>query len=198
FMVFDQAARRFAGSEALAKFFGNYTWIINLTDLLFVALLAGYLLNRFGLRLGLAANPGVVGILAVAGLAIGLFIGPEMLPFFILVLVARISVITLTDGTTRASLNATYLALPPGERLAVQTSVEGIGMPLALGLTGVILLVYTAIPGLTVLHLLVFTLLVAGVWLFVGNLVFRDYAVNLLHWLGSGYLLVTWYSAITP
>ncbi|MEJ2600252.1 MAG: cyclic nucleotide-binding domain-containing protein [Anaerolineales bacterium] len=181
FMVFDQAARRFTGSEALARFFGNYTWIINLTELLFLALLAGYLLNRFGLRLGLAANPGVVGTLAVAGLAIGFFIGPEVLPFFILVLAARISNIVLTDGTTRASLNATYLALPPVERLAVQTSVEGIGMPLALGLAGVILLIFTASPGLTVFHLLALILLVVGVWLVLGNLVFRDYAANLLH-----------------
>jgi AAA family ATP:ADP antiporter len=181
FMVFDQADRRFTGSEALAKFFGNYTWILNLTELLFLALLAGYLLNRFGLRLGLAANPSFVGTLAVSGLAIGIIIGPDMLPFFILVVAARISNITLTDGTTRASLNATYLALPPVERLAVQTSVEGIGMPLALGLSGVILLIYTASTGLTVFHLLALILLVVGIWLFVGNLVFRDYAANLLH-----------------
>jgi len=181
FLLFDQAARRFTGSEALATFVGNYTWILNLTDLLFLALLAGFLLNRFGLRFGLSANPSVVGVLALAGLAIGLFAGPDILPFFILVLVARISNIALTDGTTRASLNAAYQALPPVERLAVQTSVEGIGMPLALGITGVILLIFTTLAGLTLFHLLIFILLVAGTWLVVGNLVFRDYGANLLH-----------------
>jgi hypothetical protein len=181
FMLFDQAARRFTESEALAKFVGNYTWILNLTDLLFLALLAGYLLNRLGLRFGLGANPGAMGTLAVAGLAAGFLSGTDLLPFFILILVARISNIALTDGTTRASLNATYQALPTDERLAVQTSVEGIGMPAALGLTGVILIIYTAIPGLTILHLLVFTLLVAGSWLAVSSLVFRNYAANLLH-----------------
>ena len=181
FLLLDQAARRFTESEALAKFMGNYTWILNLTDLLFLALLAGYLLNRFGLRLGLGANPGVVGMLAIAGLAIGFSSGTEILPFFILVLVARVSNIALTDGTTRGSLNATYLALPPVERLAVQTSVEGIGVPVAVGVIGVILLIYTTLSGLTIIHLLVFTLLLAGTWLVIGNLVFRDYAANLLH-----------------
>lgn len=180
FMVFDQAARRFAGSEALAQFVGNYTWILNLVDILFLSLLAGYLLSRFGLRFGLAANPADVALLLLAMLAAGVLQGTGSSAFFLLVLAARISDIALTDGATRTSLNAAYQALPPAERLAVQTGVEGIGVPLALGIAGGILLLFNAIPALTPLHLVLLTLVVTLGWLGAAFLVYREYGANLL------------------
>ncbi len=180
FMVFDQAAQRFAGSATLAQFLGNYTWILNLVDILFLALLAGYLLNRFGLRFGLGANPGLMGLLALSILAIGSVQGTASILFFVLVAAARILNIALNDGTTRTSINAAYQAMPPADRLAVQTGVEGMGVPLALGVTGLILLIYNALPGLNILHLTIFVLLITLAWLAVGMLVFRDYSANLL------------------
>ena len=54
--------------------------------------------------------------------------------------VARVSDLVLTDGTTRTSVNASFQVVPIGERLAVQAVVEGIGVPVAIGATGVVLL----------------------------------------------------------
>jgi hypothetical protein len=161
FMVLAAADARFADSDVLAQFFGNYTFFLNLIDLLFLTLVAGLLLSRFGLRFGLAANPGVDILFLVAIVATGVVAGPTSTLFFWLVVLIRVLDITFTDGTTRTSINAAYQALPGHERVTVQTGVEGIGVPLALGLTGITLLLFNAIGDVTLVHIAAFTLAVS-------------------------------------
>lgn len=180
FMLFDQAAARYSDSLGLAAFLGNYTVALNLTDILFLALFAGLLLSRYGLRFGMLANPAVDLVLLLVTIGVGLASGVESAPFFLLVASMRIGDITLTDGTTRGSINTAYQALPAQERVAVQTGVEGIGVPLALGLTGVVLLLFGAIPGLGILHIMAFTLAVTVLWCAAALLVYRGYARALI------------------
>jgi HEAT repeat protein len=180
FMIVAAAGERFTESATLASFFGNYTIVVNLLDLLFLALLAGILLSRFGLKFGLAANPGVDILILIATLIIGLAAGPTTILFFWLVAAARIVDIVFTDGTTRTSINATFQALPPNERVTVQTGVEGIGVPVALGLTGVALLVFNALGDVTLVHVALFTLVIAFLWTGAALFVYWDYAENLL------------------
>ncbi|MCE7985160.1 MAG: hypothetical protein DYG89_28640 [Caldilinea sp. CFX5] len=180
FMVYERAAARYTDSAELARFIGNFTALLNLVDILFLALLAGFLVSRYGLNFGLTANPTGVGILLVGVALAGFWLGPASLLFFLFIGAARIADISLTDGTTRTALNAAYQALPPAERLAVQTGVEGIGVPLALGLTGVILLIFQAIPALTIFHLALLTLVITILWTAAGFWVYRGYAASLL------------------
>jgi HEAT repeat protein len=180
FMALSAAGARFTDSGSLAQFMGAYTFFLNLADLLFLVLVAGFLLSRFGLRFGMAANPGLVILMLAAIVAAGLAAGTGALLLFWLVIIARVVDIVMTDGTTRTSINAAYQALPPRERSAVQTGVEGIGVPLALGLTGVMLIIFDSIEGLTLVHIAAFTLAVSALWLTAGLLTFRGYASNLL------------------
>ena len=57
FILFDRAAARYDDAESLTRFLSTYTAALNIVDILFLALFAGVLLRRFGLRLGIAANP---------------------------------------------------------------------------------------------------------------------------------------------
>jgi len=180
FMLLSAAGERYVDSDALATFFGNFTFVVNLIDLLFLALVAGFLLSRFGLKFGLIANPSIDLLILAAIVVTGLFVGDSALPFFWLVVIARIVDITLTDGTTRTSINATFQALPANERVTVQTGVEGIGVPLALGLTGVVLLLFDALGDTTLVHVAIFTAGVAILWIGSALYVYRDYAANLI------------------
>jgi len=180
FMVMTAAGERFTGSDALAGFYGAYTFALNLTDLLFLALVAGFLLSRFGLKFGLAFNPGGVILLLAVMVTIGVVAGPQSPLFFGLVLLTRILDLTFTDATTRASINATYQALPAHERVTVQTGVEGIGVPLALGLTGVLLLIFPWLGEVTLVHVAAFTLAISLLWIVAAAFVYRDYGANLL------------------
>ncbi|MGD8804868.1 MAG: HEAT repeat domain-containing protein [Chloroflexota bacterium] len=179
YMVLDQAAARFADSEALTQFFGNFVVGINASDVLFLALFAGLLLSRFGLSFGLAVNPAVDALILLAELLVAVLLGVNSALFFGLIVAARIIDITLTDGARRGAINTAYQALPAHQRVTVQTGVEGIAAPLALGLTGIVLLVFNAIGGITITHVVVLTLIITLLWIASANRMYRHYADSL-------------------
>ena len=132
-------------------------------------------MRRFGLRLGLVLNPAVVaGALAVMAVVAA---GAGAASFGLLALagLVRIADIAATDGTTRTSINAAYQVVPAEDRLSVQAVVEGIGVPLAIGATGVLLLVLDALD-LGVGAVIVFGLLLSATWTAVAVAVYRSYA----------------------
>ena len=65
FLVFDRAAQRYDDSSELARFVSRFSAIAYGTDIVFLLVLAGLLLRRFGLRYGLTANS--IGVLTVLG-----------------------------------------------------------------------------------------------------------------------------------
>ena len=179
FLVFDRAAARYKSSEDLARFTSVFTIVLNVVDLVFLAFVAGFLLRRFGMRLGLVVNPAVVTVLMVLGVVSGGAFGVGSIAMFLAVSGGRISDIALTDGATRTAINTAYQALPSGERLAVQATVEGIGGPGAIGVTGVILLIVARGFGGGPLAVTVITVVVGLVWTVAGAVVYRQYQTSL-------------------
>ncbi len=177
FLLFDRAAARYSGDE-LTEFLSAYTALLNLVDILFLALLAGPLMRRFGLRLGLLLNPAVVaGVLALM-LVVAAGAGTAAFGLFVLAGVLRIADIATTDGTTRTSINAAYQIVPVQERLAVQAVVEGIGVPVAIGVTGVLLLALNVL-GLGTGGVIAFGLVLGVIWTAVATVVYRSYTRSL-------------------
>src|SRR5262249_20173475 len=105
--------------------------------------------------------------------------GEASLVLFVLVATARIVDISLTDGMTRTSINTTYQVLPGEERLTVQSSVEGIGVPIAIGVTGVLLFALRA-AGVSVTAIIGVTAVVCLVWTLAALLLYRDYARSIV------------------
>ena len=178
YMVWERAAARFPDPIALAQFQGLFGAVMNFVSVLFVVTLGGWLLTRFGIGFGLAANPLGVLVLLCATTVAGYVVGPASLLFFGLVCAQAVTDISLTDGTTRTSINATYQALQPDERVRAQTLVEGAGVPLALGFVGVLLIVFDVV-GLDITAVVVVTLLLTAMWLGSAGLAFREYGVSL-------------------
>jgi hypothetical protein len=174
FLLFDRAAAQYSADD-LTRFLSGYTAVLNLVDILFLAVVAGPLMRRFGLRLGLILNPAVVaGVLVVMAVVAA---GPGTASFglFVLAGLLRIADIAATDGTTRTSINAAYQVVPVEERLAVQAVVEGIGVPLAMGATGVFLLSLNALD-LGVGGVIGFGLVLGVIWTGVAVGVYRSYS----------------------
>jgi hypothetical protein len=173
FLLFDRAGARYAG-EDLTRFLSTYTALLNLVDVVFLAVLAGPLMRRFGLRLGLTLNPatvaGVLGVMALVAVGSGI----ASFGVFALAGIVRIVDLTTTDGTTRTSINAAYQVVQPEERLAVQAVVEGVGVPIAIGATGVLLLVLDAL-NLGVGAVIAFGLLLSVLWTAVAVGVYGSY-----------------------
>ena len=180
YLVFDRAAQRYTTSEQLAEFIGKFTAIAYGTDIVFLLIFAGVLLRRFGLRYGLTANAVVVLMLVVATIVAGSVQGTATTLVFVLVVASRVSDLTLSDATSRTSLSAAYQAVPTPQRLAAQATVEGLAVPVAIGASGLMLMVLRATLGTNGVALPVATSVVVAAWLVVAVGVYRGYRVNLL------------------
>ena len=169
FLVFDRAAQRYADSTELARFVSQFAAIAYGVDIVFLLLLAGLLLRRFGLRYGLTANS--LGVLTVLG---GIVVattlrGSGATIVFALVVAARVVDLTFSDGASRTSLSAAYQAVPNHLRAVSQATVEGLAVPVAIGASGVVLLVVDAAGFTDGLLLPVLTGVVVLAWVVVAT-----------------------------
>jgi hypothetical protein len=180
YLVYDRAAQRYTSSDALAEFISRFTAISYGADIVFLLCLAGLVLRRFGLRLGLALDAAVVLLIVVATIAFSAALGSASTIVFVLIVAARVSDLTLGDGAARASLGAAYQAVPTRERLAAQSAIEGLAVPVAIGLSGLVLILVRQTVGTEGVALHVLTSVVVLAWVVVAVLLFRDYRVNLL------------------
>ena len=180
YLVFDRAGKRYTDSTELAQFISRFVAIAYGADILFLLLVAGVLIRRFGLRYGLTANPGAVLALVVAVITAATVQGSGATIVFILIVASRVTDLVLSDGTSRTSLSAAYQAVPTRVRLASQATVEGLAVPVAIGVSGLVLMVLRSTVGTDGLALLILTSIVLVAWTVVAFHVFRDYRVNLL------------------
>ncbi|MEM7117934.1 MAG: HEAT repeat domain-containing protein [Chloroflexota bacterium] len=176
YLYFDQADAQFSDAEALASFFGTMTVVREVSSLLFTSLFASRLLGRYGMGLGLTANPVVVGA-AIVVMAVVSLTGSGSL-FFWVVVTAYLLDVSLSDGMTGTSVKTAYQAVPEDQRATVETAVEGIGIPVAQGLTGVLIVLFNLLGGL--LPVIIVAIIVAAVWTLMGFRVYRNYAGTLL------------------
>ena len=179
YLVFDRATAQYPDPADLARFLAGYTAVMNVVSIAFLFALAGPLLRRFGLRLGITANPLVLTVFAVGMIAAFAVTGGASLALLMIVSAARIADIALTDGTTRTSINATYQVLPERARLSVQAAVEGIGVPVAIGISGVLIIVLNALPFALAATIAV-TTIVCAVWTWSAILLYRAYGPALV------------------
>ena len=175
FLFFTKAQQQYPVAEDLGRFLGWYQGAMNLLSIGALVFLAGRLFRRFGLRLGLAANPTVVLLLLMAMLVQGGLVGVEGLLFFWLVTGARVFDIVATNSMTGTALKISYQVLPAEMRSRVETMVEGVGVPVAFGLTGVILLGVRAIPGFGMVHATGLALGVTVLWILASGRVYHEY-----------------------
>lgn len=180
YLFVNQAAAQFRTPAALAQFFGNFLAVVMLVTFVFLLFAASRLLTRFGLNFGLSADPGAVAIIGVLAVIVGTLNGPTGSLFFWLIVGAQFADYVLDFGLTNASVKTAYQALPADERVAMQTAVEGVSIPIAYGLTGISLLIFSAISSVTLVHVVVFTLIVTLIWGLAGIWAYRDYGAALL------------------
>ncbi len=180
FLVFDRAAARYHDSASLARFVSTFSAIAYGADIVFLLVGAGWLLRKFGLRYGLAAN--AMGVLAVvvAVLVFGAAQGSFATIVFVLIVAARVTDLTLSDGAARTSMSAAYQAVPSRVRSVTQAAVEGMAVPIAIGASGVVLLAVQALGAIDGALLPTLTAVVLVIWVVVAVLAYREYRVSLL------------------
>ena len=189
YLVLDRAAARFPAAEDLARYLAGYTAVMNVVSILFLVAVAGPLMRRYGLRLGILANPAVLTVAAGLMVIVLGISGAASLALLLTVSAARILDIALTDGTTRTSINAMYQVLPERLRLSAQATIEGVGVPVAIALSGLLVLALNALPW-SLPALVLATLAVCVAWVWIGVSLHRAYGPALVGALQTQPLLV--------
>lgn len=180
FLVFDRASRRYPDSTDLAAFVSRFAAIAYGADIVCLLLLAGAVMRRFGLRYGLTANPLAVLVLTASVVVASVGGGAGATTVFVLVVATRVSDLVLSDASTRTALGAAYQAVATPSRMAAQATVEGLAVPVAIGFSGVGLLVLRGTVGTAGLYLPICVGIVLVAWVMVAALVYRGYRANLL------------------
>ncbi len=175
YLFLQQARAHFTTPEGLTRFIGTMMALATVLTFLFVVLFAGRLLTRFGMRLGLIGNPVGVGALVAAVAVVGTVMGPGAMAFFWLIVGAEFLHYILKSGLSETSVRSAYQPLPPEERTACQTLVEGMGIPLAYGLSGSCLLLIAWLEVFKAVHVVYFTLVLIALWAATGVALRRHY-----------------------
>ncbi len=132
--------QRFPDPDASAVFLGRYMGGMTLAVVVVTALLAGPVMRRWGVKGSLLANPASVGLAAVSALGALLLGAPDLL-IFALVVLAKGANETAVPTFTGPGVRVAVLALPPSHQVRALSWYDGVVAPLAIGLTGVGLLV---------------------------------------------------------
>ncbi len=175
FAFLTQMQTRLHEVENLASFFGLFSGITQVFNLLIRVFISSRLLNRFGVGVGLLVLP-AAHILCTIAIAL---VATAPAAMFWLVITNQGIYKTLKHPLDNPSFKILYQPLPRRERLAAQIVVEVIVTPIAIALAAVLMIVLggsgPSTSALTYLMLANF-----AAWTIVASLVFREYGTALV------------------
>ena len=171
YIVYSEARVFFPAEAELSWFLGLVKAGTTGVSFVFLVFVAGQLLHRFGMPLGLAGGPLVVSALTV----IALLSGGSGSVFFVLVIAVHLVDYTLYSGFSKTALQSAFQPLPAHEREEVHTVAQGIGIPLSYGISGLILVAMSRIPGFGTRYAAFLTLAVTLAAAAIGIVLYRAY-----------------------
>ncbi|MGH9324159.1 MAG: cyclic nucleotide-binding domain-containing protein [Vicinamibacteria bacterium] len=141
FAFLSEMQTRWHEVENLAAFFGVFSGVTQIVNLLIRVLISGRLLNRFGILVGLLVLPSAhflctLAIVAVAGV-------PLPTAVFWLTIGNQGLYKTLKHTVDNPSFKVLYQPLPRRERLAAQIGVEVIVTPVAIALAAALMILFS-------------------------------------------------------
>ena len=158
------AEQRFTNADQLAGFLGRLWAWMAIAVLLSRGFFSSRLLGRFGVNIGLLALPVSVFVGAVAFCSVGTMLGLASTVTFGILVFTR-----FVDGLFRFDLDATaglilYQPLPPALRSWTQVTNDGVFMPVAIGVSGLLLLSLKSVLGFDALGIMYFVPVITLIW----------------------------------
>lgn len=172
-IFYSQATGRYPTEDELGSFIGVFFGIVGVVSLLIQFFVAGRLLTRFGVKAMILATPIGLVLCMVPFALIGTLDERAVLLFW-LVAAANLYRLVL-DAVDNAAVNIMYQPLPAQQRTQAQTAVMGIVYPLAIGVTGAILLFLYDILHFEPVQVAYVLLLILAAWLTTGVLLGQAY-----------------------
>ena len=176
FAFLTQMQTRWHAVENLASFFGLFSGITQVINLLIRAFISSRLLNRFGVGVGLLVLP-VAHIMCTIAIAV---VATAPTAMFWLVITNQGIYKTLKHPLDNPSFKILYQPLPRRERLAAQIVVEAIVTPIAIAVAAVLMIVLASVGTTSTSTLTYLMLANFAAWAIVASFVFREYGTALV------------------
>jgi ATP:ADP antiporter, AAA family len=175
FTFLTQTKAHYQTEAQLANFLGPFLGMVETVNFLTRTLISSRLITRYGLRVGLLVHPIVLMggsvLLAVTGTTAG------MSPlFFWLTALTKLCDEVLWKSIDDPVFLILYQPLPAQQRFTVQIAMQGIMGPLAVALSGAILLLFGTMDSANLGQLSIVTLVVLAGAVVVALKVQREYA----------------------
>jgi HEAT repeat protein len=169
-----ESRRVFANAEQLASFFALFFGVVAIGRVVARSLFSGWLLHRFGVRIGLLILPLAFGLSSLMLVLVGGMSGIAG-SMFVLAGTTRFLGSIFQPSIQRASVQLLYQPLTARQRLKTLSLVEGIIEPIATGVGCVVLIGLTNLPGFNTIALAGIILAITLIWIFVAGRVTGDY-----------------------
>jgi hypothetical protein len=173
-----EAGRRYPQTEELAAFLGLYSAAVGTASLLCGALLAPWLLRRFGVRAGMLMLPLLLLALALATV-ISATLGGAADQLFALVVASKVGDQSLRYTLDKTTFVTLLQPLPGAQRLRVQAGLESIVEPLSGGVAGLLLFFMLQALGVGAAGISAAVSMVACVWVAMVAVQYRGYLRSL-------------------
>jgi AAA family ATP:ADP antiporter len=173
---YDVVNRHYQSAETLAAFFGVFYAVLNGFNLLLNAV-SSRILTRYGIYAGLLAVPLFVGAGTLISIALPAFGLTAVL--FWAVIITKLMDEMLRGAFLIPTVKVLYQPLPDRERLRIQAVRESVVEPVAIGLSGLLLLVLTRQAGFEVAQLLWILMIIISVFMTLCALLRKQYVVVL-------------------
>ena len=172
YIFYYKVEQHYPDEKELASFFGIFFAMLSSVNLFSSLFASGALLNRFGIVFGLAAIPAM----ALFGTSALLVISSFSIVFIVLVgvkLLDEVFDISLLTPVFRVL----YQAIPTKQRVQVLTFRETIIEPTAMGLVGVLLLLFSEYKGIDFIYYIIIVLSIG--WIFTIKFLNKEYIHSL-------------------
>jgi AAA family ATP:ADP antiporter len=140
-IFFDLVGRQITSDTQLAAFLGRQLSVMGVIALVATAFLTSYVARKYGLLVGLLAMP-VVVVACILLLALGGTLGWAEITLFWIATAAKTLNVALGFSISQAMGLLLYQPLLGNQRNTTQTIAEGIIQPVAVGLAGLVLLLF--------------------------------------------------------
>lgn len=178
-LFYREAVEQFPDAGQLAVFLGGFNALLGILTLVNNFVITRPLISRLGMRTSLLILP--VALLIVSlGTVVSSMLGAALALSFGLMVLTKLLDKSMGLSFDRSAQTILYQPLPASDRSRVQAFADGVVQPLAIGLTGMAIIVLNALFPSAVLPVNYALLIAVLGWVIIAAMLGREYAVMLL------------------
>ncbi len=174
FLFLAQTKVEFANNpETIAKFFGIFLGSVAILELIF-KLFSGRFLNKYGLRPSLLALPIILLFSILLAAIFGSLYGTVGM-FFAFISLARLFERSIRGAVYEPGFQLLYQPVPAEQRLPFQNQIEGIPKASGTVITGVVILIFSSIPSINLVHFNWLFIIILAFWIWIAFKMYDEY-----------------------